>query len=116
MRAPFETQREDLRHRIARSRRRLDRHARFLATNPLRLTRLAAPPVRHAGFWGILLSGIGLLLARRLTRRPDSDSWLHDLLGSAVSAGLEQLLRRLRVLARQASRRTRQTATGDTND
>jgi hypothetical protein len=116
MRDTFETQRDELRTRIARSRRRFERQATLLVHNPLRLTSYASSDDRRANFWSSLSVGIGLMLSRRFTGHPRSDSWQHQLLGSAFSTAFNQLLRRLRVLAWQAKRRRGQTTTGGAND
>lgn len=116
MRDTFETQRDELRTRIARSRRRFERQATLLVYNPLRLTSYAPSDARRSNFWSSLSAGIGLMLSSKFIGHPKSDSWQHQLLGSAFSTVLNQLLRRLRILAWQAKRRRRQTTTGEANE
>jgi hypothetical protein len=108
----FQRQREALRTRIARSRRRFERQASLVAHNPLRLTRYASEHGRYAGLWSTLAAGVGLAVTRGFTRKPRAGSWQHRLLGATLSAVLDQVFRRLRVLAWQAKRRRRRDDAG----
>ena len=105
----FDTQCQELRSRIARSRRRLDRRTRDLTGDVTQLF----PFVSAAGhgswkMWAGMLA-LGLALSRWSEPRL-VDYVRRQLLGTALARGFDQVTRRLRVMAWQ-SRRARRAAT-----
>ena len=113
MRDSFQRQCEQLRTRIARSRRSFERQATLITHDPLRLTRYGSSGQRNPTVWSALFSELGLALSRRLTgAEPAAGSWQQRLLGATLSAVLDRTIRHLRVLARQAKKR-RHNAEGD---
>jgi hypothetical protein len=116
MRDSFQRQCEELRTRIARSRRSLERQATLLTHDPLRLTRYGPSGQRTPTVWSALFSELGLALSRRVAgAEPATGSWLQRLLGATLSALLDRTIRHLRVLAWQAKKR-RHDAQGDQDD
>ena len=108
MPSSLETQSQDLRTRIARSRRRLDRHARSLVSDVTGWTSGARLVARssHRSLLGALAAGIAL--ARWISRRGGLDHSLPRHLGSSLVTWLKRLLRHIRV----AAWRSRRTAGG----
>ena len=116
MRDSFQRQCEQLRTRIARSRRSFERQATLITHDPLRLTRYGSSGQRTSRVWPALFSEIGLVLSRSLFGAgPATGSWQQRLLGATMSAVLDRMIRHLRVLAWQAKKR-RHNAEGDRND
>ena len=106
MLSEFDRQCLELRTRIARSRLRLDRQTRAASHDVTQLLPFSttAPGGSWKTFAGLLAAGF--MLTRwhnppRLLR-----SWRRQLFGTFVDGGLDQLTRRLRVLAWQSRRRT----------
>jgi len=116
MRDAFDAQCLELRTRIARSRRRVDRGARDLIHDVAGWVALPFVSRPRRGYWmlgaGILAAGLALSQWSRLRILADVR---RQLLGTAVARGLDQLTRRLRVMAWQ-SRRARRAATRGSND
>jgi hypothetical protein len=114
MPSALEPQIQQLRTQIARSRRRLDRHARDLLSVPASLVSLARwfPRGRHRPWLVTLAAGFGL--AHWLSSRTGQSDAQRPSAGQSVADWLERLARRLRVLAWQARRRavTEMTASG----
>jgi hypothetical protein len=111
----FDSQCLELRTRIARSRRRLDRHARDLTHEVTRVFSFFS--VTRRGSWklwaGMLAAGLAL---SRWSQPPRLvDFWRRQLLGTALARGLDHLARRLRVMAWQ-SRRARREASVEVGD
>jgi hypothetical protein len=105
----FDAQCQELRTRIARSRRRFDRRARDLTNDVTQL--LPFSSAAGYGSWkvwaGMLAAGLAL---SRWTQLPFVGDLRRQFLGTAVARGLDQLTRRLRVIAWQSRRARRQAA------
>lgn len=107
----FDVQCQELRARIARSRRRLDRHVHgFAQASPVSL----ASGSRTWIWWAGALA-VGLALSRWHDPPRFVESWRRQLLGTGLAHGLQQLARRVRVMAWQ-SRRARRAAAEETHD
>ena len=104
----FDAQCQDLRTRIARSRRRLDRRARDLTNDVTQM--LPFSSAAGHGSWKVWagMLAVGLALSRWSQPRL-VDYVRRQFLGTALARGLDQLTRRLRVMAWQ-SRRARRAA------
>ena len=112
----FDSQCLELRTRIARSRRRLDRHARDLTHNVTQV--LPFSSVTRRGSWklwaGMLAAGLAL---SRWSQPPQLvDSWRRQFLGTALVRGLDHLARRLRVMAWQSQRARREASVEASDD
>ncbi len=107
MLSEFDRQCLELRTRIARSRRRLDRQARAASYDVTRLLPFSTTaPDGSWKTWASLLAA-GFALTRWHIPSRLVESWRHQLFGTFMAGGLDQLTRRLRVLAWQSRRRTR---------
>ncbi|MHB8861794.1 MAG: hypothetical protein ACYC6N_05280 [Pirellulaceae bacterium] len=105
MLSEFDLQCLELRTRIARSRRRLDCQARAASQTVTRLFPFMTVSSRSWKSWlGLLAAGFALTRWHRPPRLVQS--WGRQLFGTFLADGLDQLTRRLRVLAWQSRRRT----------
>jgi hypothetical protein len=110
----FDAQCQELRTRIARSRRRLDRRARQLTNDVTQLLPFSSATGHGAWKWWAGLLAAGLALSR--WNQPGLVDYLRrQFLGTAFARGLDQLTRRLRVMAWQ-SRRARRAAAREACD
>ena len=115
MPASMDTQRQQLRTQIARSRRRLDRHAHELVSGTTRLVSVERSPAGGAGRWWLIALAASVALARFGFHTPSVARWRQQLLGQTVSRWLDQLVRRVRVAAWQFRRsQSRQSTSSET--
>ena len=99
MPSPIETQRQQLRTEIARSRMRWDRHARQLATSTTRLVPIArfVSGGKHRTL--LITVALGTALVGWIFNIESLKRWREQLLGHVVSKWIDRLLRRIRVAA-----------------
>jgi hypothetical protein len=103
----FDRQCLELRTRIARSRLRLDRLARAASHDVTQLLpfHMTGPGASWKTWLGLLAAGVAFAHGSRPPRL--LATWRRQLFGTLLDSGLNQLTRRLRVLAWQSRRRTR---------
>lgn len=111
----FDAQCQELRTRIARSRRRLDRRARDVSDDVTRWLPFSSVAGRRSWKWwaGALAVGVAISWWSRPPRLVEV--WRRQFLGTTLARGLDQLTRRLRVMAWQ-SRRARREAAQEASD
>ena len=111
----FDSHCQDLRIRIARSRRRLDRHARDMRGDVTQL--LPFPSITRLGSWKWWAGALAVGLVLSWWTHPPRlvEGWRRQFLGTTLARGLDQLTRRLRVMAWQ-SRRARRAAEEEMSD
>jgi hypothetical protein len=115
MRNKFDAQCQDLRTRIARSRRRLDRRAQDAAGNMMQMLPFPSLTGRGSRKWWVGALAVAVVLS--WWSRPPRlvETWRRQFLGTTLARGLDQLTRRLRVMAWQ-SRRARRAAAEEASD
>ena len=114
MPSPLETQCQQLRTQIARSRRRLDRHARELVSSTTRLVSVERIASRGTGRWWLIALAASVALSRWGFGAESITRWRQQLLGQTVSRWLDRFVRRARVAAWQFRRsQSRQSTSSD---
>ena len=108
----METQSQQLRTQIARSRRRLDRHARQLLSSTTQLVSVERLASRGNGRWWLIALAASIAMSRWSFGAESINRWRQQLLGQTFSRWLALLVRRVRVAAWQFRRSHSRQSTG----